>query len=63
MLLSQEGKPVFLLIAYSWRSIVTSCALRGDNSRKLGWEPQYDVKHLMSHVDEEVDFILKHDVK
>jgi len=40
-----------------------SCALRGDNSRKLGWKPLYDVKHLLSHVGEEVDFILKHDKK
>lgn len=37
------------------------CALRGDNARKLGWEPQFGVAHLMSVVEEEVDFVLMQD--
>jgi len=36
-----------------------SCFIRGDNARLLGWKPEYNVEHLMSHIDEEVDFVLR----
>lgn len=42
-------------------SIGGQCALRGDNSRRLGWVPKFGVEHLMSSVEEEVDFILAED--
>jgi hypothetical protein len=42
-------------------SISGQCALRGDNARRLGWEPKFGVEHLMSVVGEEVDFVLAED--
>lgn len=42
-------------------SVVSSCLIRGNNARKLGWVPQHGVEHLMSNVDKEVAFILEED--
>ncbi|KAK0458021.1 NAD-P-binding protein [Desarmillaria tabescens] len=41
-------------------SIAGRCALTGDNGKRLGWVPKYDVDHLYSVIDEEVEFILRH---
>ncbi|KIK66786.1 hypothetical protein GYMLUDRAFT_37908 [Collybiopsis luxurians FD-317 M1] len=43
-------------------SFAGNCLIRGNNARKLGWNPQHGVEHLMSSVDEEVAFIVKEDV-
>ncbi|KAJ7739679.1 NAD-P-binding protein [Mycena maculata] len=42
-------------------SVAGKCAIRGDNGRKLGWQPKFGVEHLMSVVAEEVNFIIKED--
>ncbi|KAJ7461015.1 NAD-P-binding protein [Mycena galericulata] len=41
--------------------VAGKCAIRGDNGRRLGWEPKFGVDHLMSVIPEEVDFIIKED--
>ncbi|KAK0203392.1 NAD-P-binding protein [Desarmillaria ectypa] len=41
-------------------SVAGRCALTGDNRKCLGWVPKYDVDHLYSVIDEEVEFIIKH---
>ncbi|KIY43095.1 NAD(P)-binding protein [Fistulina hepatica ATCC 64428] len=43
-------------------SVAGSCDLSGENGRRLGWKPVFDVDHLMSVVDEEVKFILSQGV-
>ncbi|KAF5366972.1 hypothetical protein D9758_003901 [Tetrapyrgos nigripes] len=40
-------------------SVAGSCSIRGDNARLLGWKPKYGVDHLMSKIDDEVDFVLQ----
>ncbi|KAF9462316.1 NAD-P-binding protein [Collybia nuda] len=42
-------------------SVGGQCALRGDNGRRLGWSPKFGVEHLMSTVQEEVEFVLAED--
>ncbi|KAJ7702275.1 NAD-P-binding protein [Mycena rosella] len=47
--------------AYVTVSVAGKCAIRGENGRQLGWEPKFGLEHLMSVVDQEVDFIIKED--
>ncbi|THU99979.1 NAD-P-binding protein [Dendrothele bispora CBS 962.96] len=49
------GQPVEMV----YISVAGSCSIRGDNARLLGWKPKYDVEHLMTHIGEEVDFVLQ----
>ncbi|KAK0474214.1 NAD-P-binding protein [Armillaria novae-zelandiae] len=41
-------------------SVAGRCALTGDQGKRLGWVPKYDVEHLYSVIDEEVQFIVEH---
>lgn len=43
-------------------SIAGECrSFRAENAGLLGWKPKYDLEHLMSVVQEEVDFVLSED--